>query len=320
MILDSKRKLNHFKQGPMTTRKVSIIVPTFNRSKLLFYTMQSLVMQQTAKDLFEVIVADDGSTDDTREVVRQYEKKLNVKYVFQEDLGYRPGSARNAGILASEAEICVFIDSGVLLQKDCIGAHIDFHAKNPRSAVVGYVYGFEEDNDNKIKLEKNIDPLDVDGSIRRLSKECLYGDLREAHYQRYNDRIDTLPAPWLYFWTCHVSALTEDLKRIKMFDPRFDGRWGVEDNDLGFRLAKAGVKIALLRDAVSIHYPHAKDEETRYRQGYENCIYFHQKHGTLGTQLFLQHYRTKGFYDINRAMLEISAKDFILGEHEVQRM
>jgi glycosyltransferase involved in cell wall biosynthesis len=92
---------------------VSVIIPTYNRSQLLSYTLDSLVQQDLPKDRFEVVVGDDGSSDDTRQVVGKYEALMNVKYAFQEDKGYRPGSARNKAISISEGDICLFIDSSV---------------------------------------------------------------------------------------------------------------------------------------------------------------------------------------------------------------
>src|SRR6185369_15546211 len=102
---------------------VSVIVPTYNRSKLVSYTLLSLLKQNISKSRYEVIVADDGSTDNTRQVVKKFEGLMNVKYVYQEDLGYRPGSARNLGIRAAEGRICVMLDAGVLVNVDCLRQH-----------------------------------------------------------------------------------------------------------------------------------------------------------------------------------------------------
>lgn len=270
---------------------LSVIIPTYNRSQLLSYTLESLVTQDVNKDQFEVIICDDGSSDDTKEKIKQFESLLNLKYVFQEDKGYRPASARNNGIRLSEAEICLFIDSGVILNVNAIREHIVFHRKSPVSvAPIGYVYGFDHGMNLEDLLITMVNPKDPETSIRNIAQYESFHDVRESHYAVYDDQIDRLPAPWLYFWTCHLSVKTIELIKIGLFDERYDGRWGVEDNDLGFRLHQNGVKICLLRTATSIHYPHGKDIAGRALEGYHNCVYFHNKFNTVYTRIFLENY------------------------------
>lgn len=287
--------------------KLSVIIPTYNRSRLLDYTLLSLQQQDIEKSIFEVIVADDGSADDTRDVVEKHEKLLNIKYVYQVDLGYRPASARNMGIRVADGDICLFIDSGVLLNSDCIRQHINFYkSRSSKVAAVGYVYGFERFIFCENKLIELVDPSNVADSVSRISKNELFFDIREEQYVRYGDQIQDLPASWYYFWTCHVSAPISEISSAGLFDEKYDGRWGVEDSDLAFRLMQQGIKIHLLRSAEAIHYPHEKDKEERKKQGYENCRYFNRKFNTMETQIFLDSYLADtNFTDINKISIEM---------------
>lgn len=285
--------------------KVSVIVPTYNRSRLLSFTLDSLLAQTADKCTFEVIVADDGSSDDTKEMLIGYKDKLNLKYLYQYDIGYRPSSARNMGIKASQSEICLLIDSGVVLHEACIDKHVSFHELNEKAAAIGYVYGFEEDYGHGSKLEKIILPTQVGRTIEELRYNDVFFDVRNQHYIKYNNKIETLPAPWYYFWTCHVSALRNDLLAVNMFDVGYDGRWGVEDNDLGFRLHRSGVKICLLKEAESIHCPHPKSKKDLHLEGFENSLYFNSKFQTLETQVFHDHFLDKEFFDINEAVIQL---------------
>jgi len=84
---------------------VSVIIPTYNRATYIARALES-VLSQSYRD-FEVIVVDDGSFDNTKQVVQAYGDR--VRYVFQSNAG--PGAARNLGIRVSQGEYLAFLDS-----------------------------------------------------------------------------------------------------------------------------------------------------------------------------------------------------------------
>jgi glycosyltransferase involved in cell wall biosynthesis len=88
--------------------RVNVIVPTFNRAQELRQALDSL-RHQTFRE-FSVIVVDDGSTDETRKVVDEFRRDLNLEYLYQPNSGL-PACARNYGLESSAAEIVAFLDS-----------------------------------------------------------------------------------------------------------------------------------------------------------------------------------------------------------------
>lgn len=105
---------------------VSVIIPAYNDAKYLPQTIRS-ALAQTYHNV-EVIVVDDGSTDNTPEVAKKFEGK--IKYVHKENGG--PASARNVGIKASKGEFIAFLDADctwpsnkLKLQMECIREHPD---------------------------------------------------------------------------------------------------------------------------------------------------------------------------------------------------
>lgn len=84
---------------------VSVVIPTFNRAKILQRALDSVFAQTRPAD--EIIVVDDGSTDDTRRVIEGYGSR--VRYVYQTNAGV--GAARNAGIKATTSDFVAFLDS-----------------------------------------------------------------------------------------------------------------------------------------------------------------------------------------------------------------
>jgi glycosyltransferase involved in cell wall biosynthesis len=265
--------------------RCSVIVPTYNRADLLAWTLHSLVEQDLAKDDFEVLVVDDGSSDNTRERVAEFASRLRLRYFYQPDEGYRVAKARNVGIAAARGVVCVLVDSGVLLASGALRAHCEAHEKATKPlAVCGYVYAFNENNEDAVAIRASIDPFKVDETISRFNDARLYSDLREEFYAKYGDDFNHLPAPWLVYWTCNVSAKRSVLEAIGLFDENFK-TWGGEDVELGYRLHRSGCSFALVRAAASIHYPHEKSYERNMSDARTSYRYFAAKYGTPITAL-----------------------------------
>ncbi len=95
--------------------KYSIIIPSFNRADELNGLLNSLQVIDFPKDLYEVIVSDDGSTDDTEKLVNEKIKENNyrLKYISQQNKG--PGAARNAGMKKAQGNFFIFVDSDVTM-------------------------------------------------------------------------------------------------------------------------------------------------------------------------------------------------------------
>jgi len=85
--------------------KVSVVIPTYNCAQYIAEAIES-VLNQTYKD-FEIIVIDDGSTDNTQEIIKPYLNK--IKYIYQQNSG--PSAARNRGIKEANGEYIAFLDA-----------------------------------------------------------------------------------------------------------------------------------------------------------------------------------------------------------------
>ncbi|MEU8261632.1 glycosyltransferase [Micromonospora sp. NPDC048999] len=259
------------------TLRCSVVIPTYDRATLLGHTLAALARQSLPRTQFEVLVADDGSTDNTADVVAGFRDRLDVTYLRQEHDGVGAGRARNMGIGAARGDVCVMIDSGVLPHSGCLAAHVAAHDAAPGPvAVIGYVYGFSLDGDDA-ELEQLIDVHDADATIERMAAEPLHGDVRDLFYRRYDDDFADLPAPWVMFWTCNVSARTAQLRDVGMFDEHFR-TWGGEDLDLAYRLHCADARFVLDRAASSVHVPHKKNFEASLASAHGNYQYMITKY------------------------------------------
>ncbi|MEU4685372.1 PIG-L family deacetylase [Streptomyces xinghaiensis] len=264
---------------------VSVVVPTYNRAGLLRHTLDSLTRQTLPAARFEVLVVDDGSTDDTARLVTEYEDRLTLRYFAHPDEGYRVARARNTGITNARGGVCVLVDSGVLLHSGALRAHLDSHAASDRPvAVCGYVFCFNEDNEDGAEIERAIDYADPDSFMAGLRSERRWLDIREEFYEKYGEDFAALPAPWLVWWTCNVSARTEQLRSVGLFDDAYRA-WGAEDVDLSYRLHRDGAVFVMNRDACAVHVPHSKSYTENMRSVAANYRYFASKYGTPITSL-----------------------------------
>jgi len=109
---------------------VSVIIPTFNRSSMVVEAVESVLAQSYAE--LEVIVVDDGSTDDTRERLRSYGQRL-ILVVNEKNRGV--SAARNRGVRQSRGEFVALLDSDDLWRPGKIQRQLDFFSAHPRAMI-----------------------------------------------------------------------------------------------------------------------------------------------------------------------------------------
>ncbi|MDI6792176.1 MAG: glycosyltransferase [bacterium] len=120
--------------------KVSVVIPSYNAAGYLPEAIDS-VLAQTFKD-YEVIVVDDGSTDNTREALATYQDK--IRYICQENAG--PSPAKNKGIREAKGKFVAFLDADDIWLPEKLAFQMEIFEKNPEIALVhANVIRFGED-------------------------------------------------------------------------------------------------------------------------------------------------------------------------------
>lgn len=115
--------------------KLSVIIPTRNRASLLDRTINSITEQTLSTDDFEVIVVDNGSTDNTKEIAFKYEKALNLNYIYEPKPGLHEG--RHAGLKNAKSDILVFIDDDIEAFPEWLETILKIFNKGKNIALVG---------------------------------------------------------------------------------------------------------------------------------------------------------------------------------------
>lgn len=113
--------------------KISIVVPSYNGANKVGRLIDSLKVQ-TFKD-FELIVVVDGSTDSTIEKINSMEINHPVEILFQKNSGR--SASRNNGVNKAKGDLICFFDDDIILEKNCLQRHYDYHSEFPGSIIVG---------------------------------------------------------------------------------------------------------------------------------------------------------------------------------------
>jgi len=218
---------------------ISVVITTYNRPDALAAVVRGCFMQND-KD-FEIIIADDGSTANTRACILRLAETapVPVRHVWQPDEGFRAAMARNRGILAARGDYIVFLDGDCIPQRDFIARHRAL--AQPGRLVAG----------SRILMSARLtrrvldDAIDVGAAapLARLGWR-LRGDLNKTLQPlglRWPDLGRTSRRfSWRRIKSCNLGVWRGDLDRVNGFDESFTG-WGHEDADLVVRLFHAGV-------------------------------------------------------------------------------
>jgi len=215
--------------------KATVVIPTHNRSAHLVALLRCL-SNQVGNYISQVIICDDGSSDDTEEAAREFYDRLPLVYCRQEDRGFRAGQARNMGIVRAIGDILVFVDDDVLIADDFISEHIQAHSRSKDPLIViGYRYRTCIDQFRQPTIE-----------------EILMGepDDRLSKLRKSGVNVNEHKTPWAFVYSCNFSVIRGSTEL--MFDENFVG-WGMEDVELGYRLMEDGFSIVVAPKAIVLH-------------------------------------------------------------------
>jgi glycosyltransferase involved in cell wall biosynthesis len=117
--------------------KFSIVIPTYNRADIISKSIDS-ICRQTYKN-WEIIVVDNASTDNTKEVMTPYLAKNNIRYIVN-DSNYERSYSRNRGMMMATGDFVSLLDSDDVLYPDCLQKAASFIAANPNTVFFHCLY------------------------------------------------------------------------------------------------------------------------------------------------------------------------------------
>jgi GT2 family glycosyltransferase/glycosyltransferase involved in cell wall biosynthesis len=242
--------------------RLSVVIPTYNRKAMLLKCLRALAAQTIRPQEFEVVVADDGSTDGTGEMLESERFPFAVKYFRQQNQG--PGMARNEGVRRADGELVLFIGDDIIADERLLEEHLIAHAarSDPGAAVLGHIDWVKE-------------------LPRTAVMDFVCG---ESSLQFAYAFIPTLARlDYRFFYTSNVSVrrqfLVDAAAAGVAFDPDF--RYAAfEDSEFAYRLEKRGLELRYAPKALAYH-EHWMDVDNFARREVragQMAVVFYRKH------------------------------------------
>ena len=212
--------------------QLSVIIPTYNRYKTLTKALRALFAQRGLERVaWEIIVVDDGSTDETGNLVAKLATQSPVPLIYRYQENNGPAAARNRGIRAATAPLVLLIGDDILARPDLLAHHLASHKRHHRlqEAILGPVDWAPT--------------LTVTPFMRWwIENRFRFGALRAGKV-----KLD-----YWFFYTCNISLKRAFLLENGLFDEEFHAA-AYEDTELAYRLSQSGLQIHFAPQAVAYH-------------------------------------------------------------------
>lgn len=219
---------------------ISVIVSTYNRPDALEVVMRALCNQDDEK--YEIIVADDGSGDSTRNIIQKIKTQTctPIRHVWQPDRGFRLAAIRNLAVKSARGLYLVFLDGDCIPPPNWVSCHRALAEKG--WMVVGQRILTSESFSQKI-----LQGMELDWNCKYFYHQFLNGNVNRV-WPSLRLKLGYLrkicPKKWEKVRGCNWGMWFSDYVDVNGSDETFE-YWGSEDTDLAVRLLNYGVNIKL---------------------------------------------------------------------------
>ena len=251
---------------------VSIIIPVYNRKEKLAKTIAALTHQTYPHELIEIIIADDGSSDNPDELCETFGDRFSMKYIFQEDKGYRLSEIRNKGIEASTHDQVIILDCDMLPLPTLVESYMKYAHISKKIVLIG---GRRYVNTDEVNYEQIIDDISCVSTLPSLDTgtgkipekgQPPSEDWRYKIYRSTNN-LKNSKYPFRAFCGGNVCFHKSLIQTIGGFDEDFTA-WGAEDTEFGYRVYNHGYWFIPVEGAEALHQePPGGSNETDREEG-----------------------------------------------------
>lgn len=226
--------------------KISLIITTYNWKEALRLSLESVLRQKILP--FEVIVADDGSGEETAKVIRSVAAAapISIVHSWQEDKGFRLARSRNRAIARARGEYIILIDGDILLERHFVQDHHRF--ARPGFFVQGTRVLLNKTLSEQVILSGRLESTFCRHGVEN-RKNCLRSDIMSKLFSFKSKKLRGVR-------TCNFAFWREDAVRVNGFNEEFIG-WGREDSEFTARLMNIGIRRQNIKfNALAYHLYH----------------------------------------------------------------
>lgn len=234
--------------------KTSLLISTYNWPEALELVLMSVENQTEAPD--EVLIADDGSREDTKQCILDFQKKLTIPihHFWHEDKGFRKAIILNKAIAAAMGEYIIQVDGDCILHKDFVRDHKAL--AQPNIYLFGSRVNIQEKFLPKLFASQKIKFNFFDVGIKKRTRSLRVPALSSL-YKATGTLSDKMRG-------CNVSFWRKDVIAVNGYNEEFEG-WGREDSELIIRMMNNGVLGRRLRyRGIVYHIWHKTASQNRF--------------------------------------------------------
>ena len=239
------------------TRPVSVIVPCFDAPEALALTLAGLEGQTYPRDLFEVVIVDDGSCPP---LSVPPSTPLNVRVVRQERRGFGLARARNAGVRAAAHDILVFLDGDVIAEARLLAAHARWHHVVSDALTLGFCAYVSVSGLDAVAIRRR------PGSLAELFTDRPFDPPWSERHMARTGELTSRHDDLFRAVTGHNFGIARAFfDEAGGFDESFT-RYGGEDTEFGYRVRTRGGLLVPVRDAFGWHQGRWAEDRERKEQ------------------------------------------------------
>jgi glycosyltransferase involved in cell wall biosynthesis len=294
--------------GKSENVKASVIIPTFNKAERLKITLLSIAQLSLIEEC-EVIIVNDGSTDNTADVLNEainndFAERINLRVITTENLGR--SHARNCGIKNASGKLLIFSDDDLILDHEFALNHIARHKDDDNLVIHGRIYdipflkffknpstgelydgGFAKGQLKNKTIEPNM--FLNGGIIPYLKNNARIGKFeKNINALHLKTSINDSYVRWIAFVGGNASVLK---KNMIDFDSDMGKDWGCEDLETGYRLYKKGMYFDCCDKSMNYHMNHYRDNFKEIHN--RSLSFFCKKHKDISIQLLAGYFKNE---------------------------
>ncbi|MCQ2204390.1 MAG: glycosyltransferase family 2 protein [Bacteroidales bacterium] len=238
---------------------IGVVISTYNNPRWLEKTLWGYLYQTHKVD--EVVIADDGSREETKQLIDSFRDRLPIKHVWHEDRGFQKSEILNKALMAAESDYLIFTDQDCIPRKDFVAVHYD-NARKGQFISGGYFK-------MTMEVSETVTQDDVErGDVFKISWLRAHKQpwtfkmtklVGKEWFAKLMNTVTTAKSSWN---GCNASGWRADMLAINGYNE--DMHYGGQDREFGERLSNLGLKSIQMRySAIVMHLDHKRPYKTK---------------------------------------------------------